>query len=81
MGDKAAVSRAVRLLSIYDELAEGHLLVKKEAAALYGVDVRTIQRDFDDIRAYLAEAEDRRRELIYDRKKLGYVIVERGTQS
>ena len=77
MSDRTMVSRAVRLLMIYDALATGQVLVKREAAELYGVDVRTIQRDFDDIRAYLSEEEDRRRELVYDRRKLGYVIVEK----
>ena len=75
--DKLMVNRAIRLLSIYDRLLSGQLIDKKEAAYEFGVDTRTIQRDFDDIRAYLSEINDRKRELVYDRQRKGFVMVQR----
>ena len=75
--DKLMVNRAIRLLSIYDRLLSGQLIDKKEAAFEFGVDTRTIQRDFDDIRAYLSEINDRKRELVYDRHRKGFVMVQR----
>ena len=74
--DKLMVNRAIRLLSIYDRLLSGQLIDKKEAAYEFGVDTRTIQRDFDDIRAYLSEINDRKRELVYDRQRKGFVMVQ-----
>ena len=74
--DKLMVNRAIRLLSIYDRLLSGQLIDKKEAAYEFGVDTRTIQRDFDDIRAYLSEINDRKRELVYDRHRKGFVMVQ-----
>jgi len=74
--DKLMVNRAIRLLSIYDRLLSGQLIDKKEAAYEFGVDTRTIQRGFDDIRAYLSEINDRKRELVYDRQRKGFVMVQ-----
>ena len=70
------VQKSVRLLSLYEQLTTGKVVYKKEAARTFRVIDKTIQRDLDDIRAYLAEARDGR-ELIYDRRVKGYVIVTR----
>ena len=52
MGDLEK-SKNERVLSIYTELQNGFLVSKSEAAQRFGVDERTIQRDIDDIRAFL----------------------------
>ena len=70
------VQKSVRLLSLYEQMSKGKVVYKKEAARTFRVIDKTIQRDLDDIRAYLAEARDGR-ELIYDRRVKGYVIVTR----
>lgn len=67
-------SKTERVLSIYDRLLEGKVLVKRQEAFRYEVNDRTIQRDLDDIRAHLSEPENAGLELVYDRKKRGYVI-------
>lgn len=65
-----------RVISMYRRIADGEVLVKAEEAARYGVNERSIQRDIDDIRAYLANDPGRQQELIYDRVKKGYVLVQ-----
>ena len=68
------IGKTYRVLNIYERLKEGKTLVKREEAGRFGVDERTIQRDLDDIRAYLAEGGRDGRELVYDRKKRGYLL-------
>lgn len=43
----------IRILSIYDRLRQGHALTKKAEAERFEVTEKTIQRDFDSIRAFL----------------------------
>ncbi len=67
--------KAGRILSIYSELMNGHIINKAEKAAVYGVTERSIQRDIDDIRDFLeqeAVEQGIRNEVIYDREKKGY---------
>ena len=64
-----------RLLRMCAKLTEGHVLYKREEAKRYGCSLRSIQRDFDDLRAFF---DDRNMEtgmnqqLIYDRMLNGY---------
>lgn len=66
-------NKANRILTIYDRLRKGYVLSKKEIASEFGVNVRTIQRDFDDIRNYLAD-NFQGEEIIYDYQAKGYII-------
>ena len=45
------MGKAERILSMYSRLLDGKLLIKAEEAQRFGVYMRTIQRDLDDIRA------------------------------
>ena len=42
-----------RILSMYDRLKNGEMIVKKEEAIRYQVSEKSIQRDIDSIRAFL----------------------------
>ena len=42
-----------RILDIYVRFCEGKIINKSEEAQRFGVDERTIQRDVDDIRAFI----------------------------
>lgn len=71
-------SKNTRTLNMYVRLCEGKIINKTEEAQHFGVDTRSIQRDIDDIRAFL---EERRasglqdtHEIIYDRAKKGYIM-------
>ena len=52
---KSKVDKNFRQLEIYDRLRRGEELVKKELSNKYGVSLKTIQRDIEDIRSYLSE--------------------------
>ena len=73
-----SVHKFTRVLYIYTEMCEGRAINKKEASLRFGVDERSIQRDIDDIRAFLAEQRSENktdiRQIVYDRKKDGFVM-------
>ena len=48
-------AKNARVLDMYYRLCQGKVINKAEAAGRYGVDERSIQRDIDDIRAFLDE--------------------------
>ncbi|MCR4649841.1 MAG: WYL domain-containing protein [Lachnospiraceae bacterium] len=67
-----------RTLDMYVRLCEGKSINKREEAKRFGVDERSIQRDLDDIRAFLsgrAESAGDTREVVYDRAREGFVMT------
>ncbi|MFE8698302.1 helix-turn-helix transcriptional regulator [Cytobacillus sp. FJAT-53684] len=62
-----------RILLLYEKLRKGEIVNKKELAIEFGVSGRTIQRDIDDVRAYLAEKHNGE-EITYDTYQRGYNI-------
>ncbi len=72
------VTRAVRLLSLFEKLMNGGIINIREEMTRYEVNEKTIRRDANDIRAYLAEIKDFEREIVYDRSKGGYVMRMKG---
>lgn len=73
-------SKNSRILSLYARLSKGYTILKDEEAERYKVDERTIQRDIDDIRAFLEEQKsnnaDDQREIVYSRQQGGFVMRE-----
>lgn len=73
-----AWTKNARVLDIYSRLCNGSVLNKFKIAKEYGVDERTVQRDIDDIRAYLDNCKvltgREQRMVLYDRMKKGYFI-------
>lgn len=75
MEDNLKSDKICRVLQIYTKLTEGYVVNKAEEAQLYGVNERSIQRDIDDIRAFLDADADRTgvmNSIIYDRQAKGY---------
>ena len=73
--------KAFRMLSMYDRLSEGQVLIKSEEADRFGVNEKSIQRDIEEIREYLEEREvqtGNRRRLVYDYNQHGYRIEQSG---
>lgn len=72
-------SKNVRILDIYTRLSEGKIICKKKEAKRFGVDERSIQRDIDDIRAFMDERKTDRasdyRLIEYDRSKKGFIMT------
>ncbi len=77
MGTNYSENKGFRLLSIYERLNKGDVLSKAKLAEDFGVGAKTIQRDIDDLRAYLAERHmfDGETAIRYDRKRGGYYLV------
>lgn len=72
---KSNGDRIRRTLSIYTRLLDGEIIKKAAEATAYGVNERTIQRDIDEIRNYLATDVERSGYLssvVFDRVKQGY---------
>lgn len=67
-------SKNYRTLDMYVRLCEGKIINKSEEACKFGVDERSIQRDIDDIRAFLADRFDNRT-IEYNRIEKGFVMV------
>ena len=70
-------NKGFRLLSIYERLNKGELVNKETLAMDFGVSLKTIQRDIDDLRAYLTETHFTESEVSikYDKAQNGYYLV------
>ena len=70
-------NKGFRLLNIYERLNKGEVVCKEELVRDFGVSLKTIQRDIDDLRAYLTEAHFTEIEatIKYDKAKNGYYLV------
>lgn len=72
-------SKNNRILDLYTRLTEGRIISKTEEAQRFGVDERSIQRDIDDIRAFLADRQSDKvadnRMIEYDRHQKGFVMT------
>lgn len=72
-------SKNTRILDLYTRFTEGRIINKSQEAQRFGVDERSIQRDIDDIRAFLAERQSDRasdgRIIEYDRSQKGFVMT------
>ena len=70
-------SKNNRILDMYERLCVGKVLNKSEEALRFGIDERSVQRDIDDIRAYLSERsiyDGDERQVVYDRQKKGFLL-------
>lgn len=73
--------KAARILSMYDRLSNGKTLSKAKEAEHFGVNEKSVQRDFEEIRDYLDEQaalEGSGKRLVYDHKLRGYRIEQSG---
>ena len=78
-GVEDSVDKVERVLDIYTRLMSGAVINKYEEALKFAVNERSIQRDIDKIRNYLAEVivnDGVERQVIYDRTKKGYYLKE-----
>ena len=64
-----------RIINIFNRVTNGEAINKAKEAERFGVNIRSIQRDLEDIRIYFAERPETNQELVYDRAKKGYVLV------
>ncbi len=72
-----AHNRSNRILSMFERLSRKEILSKDNEATRFGVDRKTIQRDINELRIYLANFEDHQGigEIKYCKKNKGYMLV------
>ncbi|GLB30037.1 WYL domain-containing protein [Lacrimispora amygdalina] len=71
-----------RLLTLYTKLLGGEIICKKNEAEYFNVSSRSIQRDIDDLRMFLANRSVKTgtlQLLIYDKKSNGYRLLDNQT--
>ncbi|MDR1885776.1 MAG: WYL domain-containing protein [Synergistaceae bacterium] len=69
--------KSFRLIGMYEMLSRGGGVAKLDLAERFGVSEKTIQRDIDDLRAYLAEGRpsESGASIRYDRARNEYALV------
>ena len=75
MGDK--IDKTQRILTMQRRLLQGEVLCKPELAKEFGINERSVQRDIDDLRAYLHDESTlygNEQLIVYDQKRKGYVL-------
>lgn len=70
-------SKSFRLLNLYEKLNRGDVIKKKAIAEEFGISEKSVQRDIDDLRVYLAERYESGDNVTveYDHAKGGYVLI------
>ena len=70
-------NKGFRLLSLYERLSRGEIVRKAELAQKFAVTDKTIQRDIEELRAYLADTrvDEGEASLVYDRNRGGYLLT------
>ena len=71
--------KAIRILSLFDTLSRGNVVNKQQAAIDFSVSEKAIQRDINDLRAYLDDqslnGEGCNISINYNRAKKGYEMI------
>lgn len=73
--DAASEAKSARLLEIYTRLLKGEVLSKEALAVQYHVSTRSIQRDMEMLRTFVAD-EHMEYNIFYDNKQYGYRLVQ-----
>ena len=70
-------NKGFRLLNLYERLSRGEIVRKVELAQTFAVTDKTIQRDIEELRAYLADTrvDEGESSIIYDRHRGGYLLT------
>ena len=70
-------NKGFRLLQLYERLSRGEVIHKAELAQKFAVTDKTIQRDIEELRSYLAETRTDAGEasIVYDRTRSGYLLT------
>ena len=70
-------NKGFRLLQLYERLSRGEVVCKAELAQKFAVTDKTIQRDIEELRSYLAETRTDAGEasIVYERRRGGYLLT------
>ena len=70
-----AEAKSARLLEIYANLSRGDVLSKTELSAQYHISERSIQRDMESLRSFIAN-HNLGQEVVYDYARKGYRLIQ-----
>ena len=70
-----AEAKSARLLEIYANLSRGDVLSKAELSAQYHISERSIQRDMESLRSFIAN-HNLGQEVVYDYARKGYRLIQ-----
>ena len=70
-------NKGFRLLQVYERLSRGEIVRKAELARKFAVTDKTIQRDIEELRAYLTETrtDEGEASIVYERNRGGYLLT------
>ena len=70
-------NKGFRLLQLYERLSRGEVVCKAELAQKFAVTDKTIQRDIEELRSYLAETrtDEGEASIVYERSRGGYLLT------
>lgn len=70
-------NKGFRLLQLYERLSRGEVIRKAELAQKFAVTDKTIQRDIEELRSYLAETrtDEGEASIVYERSRGGYLLT------
>lgn len=71
-------NKSSRILSIYEQLINGHVVVADEVASKFNVCNRTVHRDIEKVKDFCANCicwNQDYKFVVYNRKKKGYLIA------
>ena len=70
-------NKGFRLLQLYERLSRGEVIHKAELAQKFAVTDKTIQRDIEELRSYLAETrtDEGEASIVYERRRGGYLLT------
>jgi len=70
-------NKGFRLLQLYERLSRGEIVRKAELAQKFSVTDKTIQRDIEELRSYLADTrvDEGEASIVYDRNRGGYLLT------
>ena len=74
---KEKIDKTQRILTMQRRLLQGEVLRKPELAEEFRINERSVQRDIDDLRAYLHDESTlygNEQLIVYDQKRKGYVL-------
>ena len=70
-----------RVINMYNRLLDGETLIKADEAHRFEVNERSVQRDIEVIRELFSNDPSSDRELIYDRHKKGYKLMQKSKRA
>ncbi|MDU2064655.1 MAG: WYL domain-containing protein [Sporomusaceae bacterium] len=79
MAQGDGLEKTLRVLSLFERLLQGEVVQKAAEAQRFSVNEKSIQRDIEEIRNYLAgtcQKDAMLKELIYSREKNGYCLTD-----